>query len=127
MKDNTVKCPNCREVFKVDDSVYTDIVKQVRDQQFDAELNNRLLAAEKEKQSAIALTETRIKISFQDLLNKKDKEISALAFKSKAELVDEVSKKEKQLQELQSKIDRAETENKFELQHAVNGLEKEKN
>ena len=127
MKDNTVKCPNCREVFKVDDSVYTDIVKQVRDQQFDAELNNRLLAAEKEKQSAIALTETRIKISFQDLLNKKDKEISALAFKSKAELVDEVSKKEKQLQELQSKIDRAGTENKFELQHAVNGLEKEKN
>ena len=127
MKDNTVKCPNCREVFKVDDSVYTDIVKQVRDQQFDAELNNRLLAAEKEKQSAIALTETRIKISFQDLLNKKDKEISALAFKSKAELVDEVSKKEKQLQELQSKIDRAETEKKFELQHAVNGLEKEKN
>ena len=127
MKDNTVKCPNCREVFKVDDSVYTDIVKQVRDQQFDAELNNRLLAAEKEKQSAIALTETRIKISFQDLLNKKDKEISAFAFKSKAELVDQVSKKEKQLQELQSKIDRAETEKKFELQHAVNGLEKEKN
>jgi hypothetical protein len=33
MKDNTVKCPNCKEVFKVDDSVYTDIVKQVRDQQ----------------------------------------------------------------------------------------------
>ena len=29
MKDNTVKCPNCKEVFKVDDSVYTDIVKQV--------------------------------------------------------------------------------------------------
>jgi uncharacterized protein YbaR (Trm112 family) len=31
MKDNTLKCPNCNEAFKVDDSVYTDIVKQVRD------------------------------------------------------------------------------------------------
>jgi len=127
MKDNTVKCPNCKEVFKVDDSVYTDIVKQVRDQQFQDELNSRLQAAEKEKQSAIAITESRIKSSFQELLNKKDKEISALEFKSKAELVEEVSKKEKQLQELQSKIDRAETEKKLELQNAVSDLEKQKN
>ncbi len=127
MKDNTVKCPNCKEVFKVDDSVYTDIVKQVRDQQFQDELNSRLQAAEKEKQSAIAITESRIKSSFQELLNKKDKEISALEFKSKAELVEEVSKKEKQLQELQSKIDRAETVKKLELQNAVSDLEKQKN
>jgi hypothetical protein len=127
MKDNTVKCPNCKEVFKVDDSVYTDIVKQVRDQQFQDELNIRLQAAEKEKQSAIALTESKIKSSFQDLLNKKDNEISTLEFKSKAELVEEVSKKEKQLQELQSKIDRADTEKKFELQNAVSELEKQKN
>ena len=127
MKDNTVKCPKCKEAFKVDDSVYKDIVKQVRDQQFQDELNSRLQAAEKEKQSAIALTESKIKSSFQDLLNKKDKEISALEFKSKAELVEEVSKKEKQLQELQSKIDRAETEKKLELQSAVSELEKQKN
>ena len=45
MKDNTVKCPNCKEVFKVDDSVYTDIVKQVRDQQFQDELSNRMETA----------------------------------------------------------------------------------
>ena len=127
MKDNTVKCPNCKEVFKVDDSVYTDIVKQVRDQQFQAELNNRLEAAKKEKKSAIDHTESRIKNSFQDLLNKKEKEISALEFKSKSELAEEVSKKEKQLQELQSKIDRAETEKKLELQNAVSDLEKQKN
>jgi len=37
-KNATVKCPNCKEVFKVDDSVYTNIVKQVRDQQFQEEL-----------------------------------------------------------------------------------------
>ena len=52
-KNTTVKCPNCKEVFKVDDSVYTDIVKQVRDQEFQEELNNRLRSAEKEKQAAI--------------------------------------------------------------------------
>ena len=52
MKDNTVKCPSCKEVFKVDDSVYTDIVKQVRDQQFQDELSTRLETANSEKQTA---------------------------------------------------------------------------
>jgi len=123
-KNTTVNCPNCKEVFKVDDSVYTDIVKQVRDQQFKDELFNRMETAEKEKQSAIELTESRIKISFQDLLNKKDKEISALEFKSKSELVDEVSKKDKEISDLESKLANAETLKKLALSEALKQVEK---
>jgi len=123
-KNTTVNCPNCKEVFKVDDSVYTDIVKQVRDQQFNDDLKNRLAIAEKEKQSAIELTESRIKISFQDLLNKKDKEISALEFKSKSELVDEVSKKDKEISDLESKLANAETLKKLALSEALKQVEK---
>lgn len=37
MKDNTVKCPSCNELFKIDDSTYNDIIKQIRDQQFNNE------------------------------------------------------------------------------------------
>ena len=65
MKDNTVKCPSCKEVFKVDDSVYSDIVKQVRDQQFDEDLRNRLTSLEREKDSALKLKEAELKGSFQ--------------------------------------------------------------
>ncbi|MBT8245378.1 MAG: DUF2130 domain-containing protein [Winogradskyella sp.] len=126
-KDNTVKCPNCKEVFKVDDSVYTDIVKQVRDQQFQDELNNRLESANKEKQTALQLKESELNSAFQQQLAQKQSEIEALKHKSKSELVDEVSKKEKQIQELQSKIDKSETEKKLELQQAVNAIEKQKN
>ena len=125
-KDNTVKCPSCKEVFKVDDSVYTDIVKQVRDQQFQDELNNRLESANKEKQTALQLKASELNIAFQQKLAEKQSEIEALKHKSKSELVDEVSKKERQIQDLQSKIDRAETEKKLELQNAVNELEKQK-
>ncbi|TYA55702.1 DUF2130 domain-containing protein [Formosa maritima] len=125
--NTNVKCPNCKEVFKVDDSVYTDIVKQVRDQQFQDELNNRLETAQKEKQSALLLKESELKNTFQEQLSQKQREIDELKFKSKSELVDEVSKKEKQIQELQSKLDRTETEKKLELQNAVNELEKQKN
>jgi hypothetical protein len=126
MKDNTVKCPNCKEVFKVDDSVYTDIVKQVRDQQFQDELNNRLETAKNDKENAIALTELNLKNTYQAQLAAKESEINALKFKSKADLVDEVSKKDTKIQELQSKINQGEAEKKLELSNAVRELERKK-
>jgi hypothetical protein len=126
MKDNTVKCPNCKEAFKVDDSVYTDIVKQVRDQQFQDELTNRLETANNEKKSALQLKEAELKNAFQQQLAAKESEINALKFKSKSELVDEVSKKDTKIQELQSKINQGEAEKKLELSNAVRDLERKK-
>ena len=127
MKENTVKCPNCKEVFKVDDSVYTDIVKQVRDQQFDDELNSRIQSEKRDKESALKTAELVLKNKFQIELADKQREIEVLKAISKADLIEEVSKKDSRIQELESKIDKAETEKKFELQNAVNQIEKEKN
>ena len=125
-KNTNVKCPNCKEVFKVDDSVYTDIVKQVRDQEFENELKNRLELAENEKMSALKLTESELKSAFQKQLAEKEKEINDLKLKSKTELVDEVSKKEAQIRDLQSIIDNALIKKELELAKAMNGLEKER-
>jgi len=127
MKDSTVKCPNCKEVFKVDDSVYTDIVKQVRDQQFDDELNSRIQSEKKTKELALKTAELELKNKFQIELADKQREIDVLKVKSKSDLIEEVSKKDKKIQELVSKIDKAESEKKFELQNAVSELEKQKN
>lgn len=118
-KNAEVKCPNCKEVFKVDDSVYTDIVKQVRDQQFQEEVNNRLEVAQREKQAAIQLKAAELKNEFQGQLAQKQREIEELTHKSKAQLVDEVSKKEKLIQDLQSKIQNSETQKSLELSNAV--------
>ena len=124
MKDNTVKCPNCKEVFKVDDSVYTDIVKQVRDQQFQDELSNRLENAKNDKENAIALAESNLKNTYQAQLAEKQSEIDALKFKSKSELVDEVSKKDKEISDLESKLANAETLKKLALSEALKQVEK---
>ena len=35
---NEIKCPNCNKAFKVDETGYADILKQVRDHQFEEEL-----------------------------------------------------------------------------------------
>ena len=126
MKDNTVKCPSCKEVFKVDDSVYTDIVKQVRDQQFRDELSNRLEYAKNEKLTALQLKESELQNKHQAQLAEKQRAIEELKFKSEAALVGEVSKKESQILALQTIIDKAESEKKLELHKAVSDLEREK-
>ncbi|WP_420378789.1 DUF2130 domain-containing protein [Gilvibacter sp.] len=126
IKNTEVKCPKCGEVFKVDDTVYNNIVKQVRDEQFQGELNSRLALAEKEKASAVELAEQKLRISFQTELANKQREIDALKHKSKEELVEEVSKKEDKIRDLKSKLDKAETEKKLEVSDAVRKIEKEK-
>lgn len=127
MSQNTsVKCPSCKEIFKVDDSVYTDIVKQVRDQEFANDLKNRLEVAENDKAAAIKLTASELENKFQKQLAVKDKTISDLQFKSKSELAEEVSKKDAQIQALQSKIENAYIKQQLEVSNAINLVEKER-
>lgn len=126
MNNNTVECPNCKEVFKVDDSVYNDIVKQIRDEQFETELANRLAMAEKEKQDAVEIAEAKVRESLQKELAQKDQEINKLQLKSKEQLADEVAKKQEEIRTLRSKLDNAESKKELEITKAVNALEKEK-
>ena len=42
-----VKCPNCNTIFEMDASGYTEIVNQIRSEEFEKELNQRLKDAEK--------------------------------------------------------------------------------
>lgn len=55
---NEIKCPHCGKVFQVDESGYAAIVKQVRDEEFRNELNEREIAIRNEKESAIKLVKT---------------------------------------------------------------------
>lgn len=124
--NSTVNCPNCKEVFKVDESVYTDIIKQVRDQEFAKDLESRLVAAEKEKESALKLKEAELKIYFQQKLSLKEKEFDTFKFKSKEGLDGELAKKEAQIRELENKVNNADIAKKLELSDAVNSIEKER-
>lgn len=126
MKDNTVKCPSCKEVFKVDDSVYTDIVKQVRDQQFQDELSTRLETANSEKQTALQLKEAELKNEFQEQLAQKQSEIDLLKQKSKSDLIEQLSIKDSKIKDLESTINQSETERKLALANAIKDIEKQR-
>ena len=70
---NEIICPNCKKVFKVDEAGFADILKQVRDHQFEEELQNRLNLAENEKINAVKLAEANLKNSLQEDLQKRTK------------------------------------------------------
>ena len=78
---NEITCPNCNKPFKLDNAGYADIVKQVRDHQFQEELNSRLELAQNEKNSAIELTKAELKSTFERQLAEKQQEIAALSSK----------------------------------------------
>ena len=58
-------CPHCSKAFKIDETGYADILKQVRDSEFDQLLHDRLALAEKEKESAMELARTKLASELQ--------------------------------------------------------------
>ncbi len=55
-----ITCPHCNKAFKVDEAGYADILKQVRDSEFEQQLHARLELAEKDKRNAIELAENKV-------------------------------------------------------------------
>lgn len=124
---NEIICPNCKKAFKVDEAGFAEILKQVRNHQFEEELQERLRIAEKEKNSEIELNKEKFKNHLQEQLSKKDAEISQLKSVKELEMTGKVSEKEKEILELKSKIEKSETEKKLAVSEAVQKVEKEKN
>lgn len=123
---NEIICPNCKKAFKVDEAGFADILKQVRDHQFQEELENRLALAEKDKESAIKLTEANLKNKLQEELAKKDKELLQLKAKTEKELAEKLAQKETELASAKAKLENAETEKKLSVTEAVKKIEKER-
>jgi hypothetical protein len=123
---NEIICPNCKKAFKVDEAGFADILKQVRDHQFEEELNNRLALADKEKESAVELAKANLKNSLQEELTKKDKELTELKAKSDTELAEKLAKKETEIAEMKSQIQSAELHKKLDVSEAIKIIEKER-
>lgn len=123
---NEIICPNCEKAFKVDKAGYADILKQVRDQQFENEIEKRLTLAEKQKEDAVELAKSNTRNQLQEELANKDKEIAQLKANSKSELIEKLSEKNTELAELKSKIENAETAKQLAISEATKAIEKER-
>lgn len=134
---NEIICPHCHKAFKVDEAGYADILKQVRDHQFEEELHNRLQLAKKEKESAVKLAEATIKNTLQEQLAQKDAALAKLKSEKEAELAQKLAQKEaevaqlkaektNELTQLKAQLDNAEVAKKLAITEAVQKIEKER-
>lgn len=124
---NEIICPNCNKAFKVDEAGYADIQKQVRDHQFEEELNARLKMADQEKSNAIELLQEKMKNSLQKAISEKDNEIRVLQTKSEKQAQDLLREKEAEILSMKSAIEKAEIQQKLAVTEAVKALEEKSN
>ena len=123
---NEIKCPKSKEVFKVDEAGFADILKQVRDSTFDKELQSRLNLAKIDKENAIKLAEANLKNDIQTQLANKDKEIMQLHALSERKLAEQLADKQTLLNEMKAKLENAEIVKKLSVTEAVQKIEKER-
>ncbi len=123
---NEIICPSCKKAFKVDEAGFAAILKQVRDHQFEEELQTRLNLAEKEKINAIQLTEANLKNALQLELSKRDREIADLKAKNERELVEQIRIKENKITEITTLLEKSTLEQQILVNSAVQKIEKER-
>lgn len=73
---NEIICPHCGKAFKIDETGYADILKQVRDGEFEQQLHERLELAEQDKRNA---GEIERRLAVTEALSVVEKERDALA------------------------------------------------
>lgn len=125
---NEIKCPKCGTVFEIDEASYDSIVKQIRDREFDKEVNLREEQHKLDKENSIKLAEAHIKEELGLKLNEKDLEISELKLSLKTKEEQAANKVEKEYQEKLNKLllEITELKNKIQLQESKNELDIEK-
>ena len=97
-------CPHCGKAFKIDEAGYANILKQVRDSEFEQQLHERLELAERDKRNAVELAETKVASELQKAAAAKDAEI----------------------QDLKAKLDAGDIARRLAVTEALNAVEKER-
>ena len=129
--NNEIKCPNCKTSIKIDETGYVNILQQIRDAEFEDQLNDRLLLAERENKTAIELVKSESAQAVQRAVTEKEHQIQELrgmldAAKaaSKLALTETNKSMEQELQGLKAQIREFERSKKLELALAITQSEK---
>jgi len=119
-------CPNCKKAFKIDEAGFADIVRQVRNHEFEDELRKRETLLRAEKESAVKLAQEQARSASKDDLAKKDAEVAALKSEKELALSELGSLKDAELADLRARLQTYEVEKKLALTEAVDKIEKER-
>lgn len=107
-----IKCPCCGTVFSVDDTGYAQIAQQVRDEQFEKELLRREKELAERQKGELEVARMRQEKLFEASLGQKDAELS---------------ERDRQISELNSKLEALEQQRELAVSNAVMKKEREMN
>lgn len=121
-----LKCPNCGQVFQVDEADYASIVSQVKNAEFNAEVDRRLAELHERHKAEQELATAKTEQSFQKQLNNKelelsnkDAEISRLKSSVESELAKVKGEKDAEIARLKSQLENIEAQKKNEMTLAL--------
>lgn len=120
---NEIKCPKCGEVFTIDEASYASIVKQVRDNEFNAEIRSRELDFGRDKENALRIAKAESDKELQEQLSKKDSLIQEL--RSRLEQKD--SERELAITKAVAQKDAQLGEKQLEISRLASAIESSKN
>lgn len=136
-------CPNCHEKFEIEDTQYAEIVAQVRNEQYDKDVAEKLADLKREQEAILSAVMSETNNKHNQELAEKDKEITRLEEQARnAEAVrkqeietvqataenrwrKDLEEKERQIIELKAKAESAENEKKLAVSEAVKNRELE--
>ena len=81
MKD--IKCPSCGKNFQIDPSSFEEILLQIKDEEFNKQIKERLMLAEEDNKKALEILKRELKIKLVEQNNIKETKIQALESKLK--------------------------------------------
>ena len=109
---NEIKCPHCGKVFQIDESSYESIVKQIRDHEFDKEIEKYEKQFEHDKENAIEKVKRDTEKELLDQINKLtlnntklENDLKLKDSENKLEIEKAVSEKDKSIDDLKSQIE----------------------
>ena len=106
-----IKCPNCGEVFVVDESGYAQIVQQIRDKEFEKELRQREKEFEEMKDKDLELARMRQQDKFDKLISSKEAELA---------------ERDRVIEQLKAQVSGSETAKQLAVSEAVSKKDREK-
>ncbi|MBM6778962.1 DUF2130 domain-containing protein [Collinsella tanakaei] len=116
---NEIKCPNCGTVIQVDESDYESIVRQVRDEQFAAELRERERLMEREREHALQLASAEAARKLEHALAERDAQIQQLKADAATELKQSESERDARIAELTARLEAAGEERELASKQAA--------
>lgn len=134
-----IRCPKCQSVFQVDEADYASIVSQVKNAEFNDELNRRLEEVRKQYAAELKADVMKSEQTFGQQLSAKDLEIGeknteierlkaqidSMAQAKALELAEEMSKKDQEISELKAKIESTAQAKALELAGEMNKKDQE--